>query len=98
MVTENRQTVGAFRRRHGGLHVCVSSLSGWMRLSPASMRRQPRTVQAWFVLFFQGEPVPADVEDVLTGGLQLGRQLKQHQLFCEFALLLGRGGRLQRCR
>ena len=90
VVTENRQTVGAFLE-DAMVEYMFAYRPEWVdALEPSQYASPAEAVRAWFVLFFQGEPVPADVEDA-DWRLQLGRQLKQHQLFVNLLKLL-KGG------
>ena len=80
VVTENRQSVGAFLEYATVDFMFPFRPEAAAQLHPRLYDSPDAAVQAWFGLFFPDEPVPEDVQDK-TWRQQLGQKLKQHQLF-----------------
>ena len=80
VVTENRQTVGAFLEDATVDYMFAFRPELNMHLDASQYASAEAAVKAWFSLFFPEEPVPFDVGD-REWRRQLGRLLKQHQLF-----------------
>lgn len=90
VVTESRQTVGAFLEE-AMVEYMFAYRPEWLdALVPSQYGSPSEAVRTWFALFFQGEPMPVDVADP-DWRMQLGRLLKQHQLFVNVLKLL-KGG------
>lgn len=90
VITEHRQAVGTFLEDATVDHVLPFRADMAEALDPERYGSPAATVAAWYRLFFAGEPAPGDVAD--TGWrVQLGQQLKHHQLFTNLLKLLRNG-------
>src|SRR5690606_27066076 len=80
VVTENRQSVGAFLEDATVDFMFPFRPETASQLNPTLYESQEAAVEALFRLFFPNEPVPADVKDP-AWRRELGQNLKRHQLF-----------------
>ncbi|MDN3918725.1 DEAD/DEAH box helicase [Roseateles violae] len=90
VVTESRQTVGAFLEDAPVNFMFAFRAELAAELDAARYATPEQAVQAWFKLFFPEEVQPLDVSDA-AWRQALGALLKQHQLFVNL-LKLGKGG------
>lgn len=90
VVTEDRQTVGAFLEDAMVEYMFAFRTELADGLDPARYESPEQAVAAWFTVFFPDCDPPADVTD-LAWRLELGRLLKQHQLFVNL-LKMVKGG------
>jgi DEAD/DEAH box helicase domain-containing protein len=80
VVTENRQSVGAFLE-DATVDFMFAFHPEWSnKLDPSRYSSPAEAVLAWFSLFFPDEPHPTDVTSEVWR-LELGQLLKRHQLF-----------------
>jgi DEAD/DEAH box helicase domain-containing protein len=90
VVTENRQSVGAFLE-DATVDFMFAFHSEWAnKLDPSRYSSPAEAVAAWFSLFFPDEPHPTDV-NAEEWRLVLGQLLKRHQLFVNLLKFL-KGG------
>lgn len=80
VVTENRQSVGAFLEDATVDFMFPFRPETASQLNSTLYESQEAAVEALFRLFFPNEPVPADVKDP-AWRRELGQNLKRHQLF-----------------
>ncbi len=80
VITENRQSVGAFLEDAMVDFMFQSPSDLALVLDSSQFKTPAQAVAAWFRLFFPDEPVPTDVAD-LTWRVSLGDCLKRHILF-----------------
>lgn len=80
VITENRQSVGAFLEHATVDYMYQQPEQLRERLLDIDISAPQQAVEAWFGLFFPDEPTPTDVND-LEWRIRLGSLLKSHQLF-----------------
>ena len=80
VVTENRQSVGAFLEDATVDYMYQQPERLRERLKDVNISTPGQAVAAWFGLFFPDEPTPSDVNS-LEWRIHLGTLLKSHQLF-----------------
>lgn len=90
VVTESRQSVGAFLEDAMVVYMFAFRPELAARLNATQYASPEAAVAAWFTLFFPDEPMPPDVGAV-EWRQQLGSMLKGHQLFVNL-LKLVKGG------
>ncbi|WP_322996266.1 DEAD/DEAH box helicase [Castellaniella sp.] len=87
VVTENRQSVGDFLEDATVDFMFPFRPDAAAQLDPSQYTSPEDAVAAWYGLFFPGEPEPVDVRDK-AWRQELGKKLKQHQLFVNLLKLL----------
>lgn len=90
VVTESRLSVGAFLEDAMVDYMFAFRPELSAQLEATQYATPERAVAAWFTLFFPDQPAPADVRQK-AWRQELGRLLKQHQLFVNL-LKLAKGG------
>jgi DEAD/DEAH box helicase domain-containing protein len=80
VITENRQSVGAFLEDATVDYMYQQPERLRERLHDVNLGAPDQAVAAWFGIFFPDEPTPADVNN-LDWRIHLGTLLKSHQLF-----------------
>ncbi|WP_294636185.1 DEAD/DEAH box helicase [uncultured Aquabacterium sp.] len=90
VVTEDRQTVGAFLEDAMVEYMFAFRNEEASKLDPAAYTTPEAAIAAWFSVFFPDLPAPADVADAQWRE-ELGRVLKQHQLFVNLLKLCKAG-------
>lgn len=80
VITENRQSVGAFLEDATVDYMYQQPERLQERLQNTDLSAPDQAVAAWFGLFFPDAPAPTDVNS-LEWRIQLGTLLKSHQLF-----------------
>jgi DEAD/DEAH box helicase domain-containing protein len=80
VITENRQSVGAFLEDATVDFMYQQPERLRERLQNVDINTPSQAVAAWFSLFFPDEPAPTDVNE-LEWRIRLGTLLKSHQLF-----------------
>ncbi len=80
VITENRQTVGAFLEDATVDFMYQQPDRLRERLQNVDLNAPDQAVAAWFGLFFPEAPTPEDVND-LEWRIHLGKLLRSHQLF-----------------
>jgi DEAD/DEAH box helicase domain-containing protein len=87
VITENRQSVGVFLEEATIDYVFPSLSNPKEQLDASRFTSPEEAVSAWYGVFFPDLPEPADVTE-LTWRLQLGEQLKKHQIFVNMLKLV----------
>lgn len=90
VVTESRQTVGAFLEDAMVEYMFAFRAEEASKLDPAAYATPEEAIAAWFAVFFPDLHAPADVADAKWRE-ELGRLLKQHQLFVNLLKLCKAG-------
>jgi DEAD/DEAH box helicase domain-containing protein len=87
VITENRQSVGEFLEDATVDYVFSSPENAQAVLDATQFKSPEDAVRAWYGVFFPDMPQPQDVND-LAWRIQLGEQLKKHQLFVNLLKLV----------
>lgn len=87
VVTESRQTVGAFLEDAMVEYMFAFRPGLSAQLDPGQHASPQAAVRAWFGVFFPDQLAPLDVND-MAWRQELGRWLKQHQLFVNLLKLV----------
>jgi DEAD/DEAH box helicase domain-containing protein len=87
VITESRQSVGVFLEE-STVDFVFSPLKNPDKALDASQFTKPEeAIKAWYSVFFPDMPEPADVAE-LAWRIQLGEQLKKHQIFVNMLKLV----------
>jgi DEAD/DEAH box helicase domain-containing protein len=87
VITEDRQSVGVFLDDSTVDYVFPALENPASALDATQFTSPEEAVAAWYRLFFPDLPLPVNVND-LTWRIQLGEQLKRHQLFVNLLKLV----------
>ena len=87
VITESRQSVGVFLEESTIDYVFSSLTSPKEALDAAQFASAEEAVRSWHAVFFPDVTPPADVND-LAWRIELGNQLKKHQIFVNMLKLV----------